>query len=123
MRGRGPGRHRGKGKLGWDCVHVCVDDATRMAYVELLGDEKATTVVAFLRRAVGFYKRHGITVERVMTDNGPGYRSTMHAFACRAMSLRHIRTQPYRPRTNGKACVLVWGCRPAGRRGSSRPVV
>jgi transposase InsO family protein/transposase-like protein len=103
MRGRGPGRHHGKGKAGWDCVHVCVDDATRLAYVEVLDDEKATTVVAFLRRAVIFYRRHGITVERVMTDNGSGYRSATHAFACRVMGLRHLRTRPYRPRTNGKA--------------------
>ena len=84
-------------------MHVCIDDATRLAYAEVLADETAVTVVAFLRRAVAFYRRHGITVERVMTDNGSGYRSTMHAFACRAMGLRHIRTRPYRPRTNGKA--------------------
>jgi len=102
MRGRGPGRHHGKGG-GWDCVHVCVDDATRLAYVEVLADEKAGTAAGFLRRAVGFYRRHGIHVERVMTDNGSGYRSTVHAFACRTLGIRHIRTQPYRPRTNGKA--------------------
>jgi len=102
MLGRGPGRHGGKG-AGWEYVHVCVDDATRLAYVEILTDEKATTVVGFLRRAVAFYKRHGICVERVMTDNGSGYRSALHAAACRAMGLRHLRTRPYRPRTNGKA--------------------
>ena len=102
MLGRGPGRHGGKG-AGWDYVHVCVDDATRLAYVEVLSDEKAITVVGFLRRAVAFYRRHGITVERVMTDNGSGYRSALHAAACRAMGLRHLRTRPYRPRTNGKA--------------------
>jgi transposase InsO family protein len=88
---------------GWEFVHVCVDDATRLAYVEVLADEKATTAIAFLKRALVFYRRHGIRVERVMTDNGSAYRSTMHAFACRAMGLRHLRTQPYRPRTNGKA--------------------
>jgi transposase InsO family protein len=102
MLGRGPGRHGGKG-AGWDYVHVCVDDATRLAYVEVLADEKAVTVVAFLRRALAFYRRHGITVERVMTDNGSGYRSALHALACKAMGVRHIRTRPYRPRTNGKA--------------------
>jgi len=59
-------------------------------------------------------------VQRVMTDNGPAYRSTIHAFACRALALRHLRTRPYRPRTNGKACVLAWRCRPVGRRGSPR---
>ena len=100
--GRGPGRHGGKG-AGWEFVHVCIDDATRLAYVEILSDEKATTVVAFLRRAVAFYGRHGISVERVMTDNGSGYRSALHTLACRALRIRHLRTRPYRPRTNGKA--------------------
>ena len=88
---------------GWEFVHVCVDDATRLAYVEVLADEKATTAIAFLKRALAFYRRHGIRVERVMTDNGSAYRSNIHAFACRAMGLRHLRTRPYRPRTNGKA--------------------
>jgi transposase InsO family protein len=90
-------------RIGWEYVHVCVDDATRLAYVEVLGDEKAQTVAAFLRRAVAFYANHGIHIERVMTDNGAGYRSILHALACRALGLRHLRTQPYRPRTNGKA--------------------
>ena len=84
-------------------MHVCVDDATRLAYVELLGDEKATSCVAFLRRALAFYRAHGIQVERVMTDNGPGYLSVVHAVACKALKLKHLRTRPYRPRTNGKA--------------------
>ena len=84
-------------------MHVCIDDATRLAYVEVLADEKATTAVGFLRRAKAFYASHGITVERVMTDNGTAYRSTIHAIACRAMGLHHLRTRPYRPRTNGKA--------------------
>ncbi len=95
-------RRRGAPK-GWEFVHVCVDDATRLAYVEVLGDEKATTAVGFLRRAVAFYARHGITAQRVMSDNGSCYRSTIHAFACRALGIRHLRTRPYRPRTNGKA--------------------
>ena len=103
MLGRGPGRHGGKGRAGWEFVHVCVDDATRVAYVEVLNDEQATTVIGFLRRAVAFYRRHGISVERVMTDNGSGYRSALHALACRALGIRHLRTRPYRPRTNGKA--------------------
>ena len=93
----------GKRTVGWEFVHVCVDDATRLAYVEVLADEKATTAVGFLHRAIAFYRRHGISVERVMSDNGACYRSTMHAFACRALGLRHLRTRPYRPRTNGKA--------------------
>jgi transposase InsO family protein len=88
---------------GWERVHVCVDDATRLAYVEVLGDEKARTAIGFMRRAIAFYSAHGITVERVMTDNGPAYLSAAHAIACRALGIRHIRTRPYRPRTNGKA--------------------
>ncbi len=93
----------GKCQVGWEFAHVCVDDATRLAYVEVLAEEKAITAVAFLRRAIAFYARHGISVEGVMTDNGSAYRSTIHAFVCRALGLRHLRTRPYRPRTNGKA--------------------
>jgi len=100
--GRGPGRHGGKG-AGWEYVHVCIDDATRLAYVEILGDEKATTAIAFMTRAIRFYERHGIHIQRVMTDNGSAYRSALHALACRALGIRHLRTRPYRPRTNGKA--------------------
>jgi transposase InsO family protein len=88
---------------GWDYVHIAIDDATRLAYVEVLGDEKATTAVAFLRRATAFFARHGITVERLLTDNGNPNRSTVHAIACRALGIRHLRTRPYRPQTNGKA--------------------
>jgi transposase InsO family protein len=97
----------GKKTVGWEYVHVCVDDATRLAYAEVLADETASTAVGFLRRAVAFYRRHGITVERVMSDNGPCYRSALHALACPAMGLRHLRTRPYRPRTNGKAERLI----------------
>jgi transposase InsO family protein len=89
--------------IGWDYVHIAIDDATRLAYTEVLADEKATTVVAFLRRAIAFYERHGIHVQRLLTDNGSGYRSTVHAIACRALGIRHLRTRPYRPQTNGKA--------------------
>jgi transposase InsO family protein len=92
-----------KRHVGWEYVHVCVDDATRLAYVEVLADEKAATAIGFLRRALGFYVAHGIRVERLMTDNGPAYVSLAHALACRALGLRHLRTRPYRPRTNGKA--------------------
>jgi hypothetical protein len=98
---RGPGQ-RARG-AGWERVHVCVDDATRLAYVEVLGDEKARTAIGFLRRAVAFYAAHGIEVERLMTDNGSAYRSFAHAAACSVLGIRHIRTRPYRPRTNGKA--------------------
>jgi transposase InsO family protein len=89
--------------VGWDYVHIAIDDCTRLAYAEVLTDEKAVTVVAFLRRAVAFYQRHGITVQRLLTDNGPAYRSTVHAIACRVLGIRHLRTRPYRPQTNGKA--------------------
>jgi len=96
-------RKGGALRTGWERVHVCVDDATRLAYVEVLPDEKTKTVVGFLRRAVGFYRSHGVAVEGLMTDNGPAYRSAAHGLACRAMGIKHIRTQPYRPQTNGKA--------------------
>jgi len=98
-----PRRIAGRKQTGWEYVHVCVDDACRAAYVEVLADEKGVTVAGFLRRAVAFYARHGIRVERVMTDNGAGYRSVVHAIACRTLGIRHLRTRPYRPRTNGKA--------------------
>lgn len=90
-------------QIGWECVHVCVDDATRLAYVEVLPDEKATTAIGFLKRALSFYRSHGIAVERLMTDNGPAYVSVAHALACKALGIKHIRTRPYRPQTNGKA--------------------
>jgi transposase InsO family protein len=99
---RGP-RAAARRTVGWEYVHVCVDDATRLAYAEVLGDEKAATAVAFLRRARAFYAAHAITVERVLTDNGSAYRSAIHSLACRALNIRHLRTRPYRPQTNGKA--------------------
>jgi transposase InsO family protein len=89
--------------IGWDYVHVAIDDATRLAYAEVLADEKATTAIAFLRRAIAFFGRHGMTVEELITDNGSAYRSTVHAIACRTLGIRHLRTRPYRPQTNGKA--------------------
>jgi transposase InsO family protein len=92
-----------RGIIGWDVVHVAVDDATRLAYAEVLHDEKATTAVTFLRRAIAFYALHGITVEGVLTDNGSPYVSAIHALACRTLRIRHLRTRPYRPQTNGKA--------------------
>jgi transposase InsO family protein len=97
------GHHRRRYEQGWEYVHVAVDDATRLAYVEVLDDEKAVTAIAFLRRAVAFYARHAVTVERVLTDNGSAYRSAVHAIACRVLGVHHLRTRPYRPQTNGKA--------------------
>jgi transposase InsO family protein len=89
--------------VGWEFVHVAIDDCTRLAYAEVLSDEKAATAIGFLRRALAFFERHGIDVERLLTDNGSAYRSTIHAIACRALGIRHLRTRPYRPQTNGKA--------------------
>jgi transposase InsO family protein len=84
-------------------VHVAIDDATRLAYAEVLADETATTAVGFLRRAIAHFGGYGITVERVLTDNGSPYHSAIHAIACRALAIRHLRTRPRRPQTNGKA--------------------
>jgi len=102
-RQRSIGGHRTVGTAGWDYVHIAIDDCSRLAYAEVLGDEKAITIVGFLKRAIGFYARHGIAVEQLLTDNGSGYRSTIHAIACRALGIKHLRTRPYRPQTNGKA--------------------
>jgi transposase InsO family protein len=89
--------------VGWEYVHIAIDDATRLAYVEVLANEKAITAVGFLRRAVAHFSSYAITTERLITDNGSAYRSTVHAIACRALGIRHLRTRPYRPQTNGKA--------------------
>jgi transposase InsO family protein len=91
------------GTAGWEFVHVAIDDHSRLAYAEVLGDERASTAVGFLRRALAFFARHGITVQRVMTDNGSAYRAHKHRLACQQLGLKHLFTRPYRPRTNGKA--------------------
>jgi len=93
-------RHK---SAGWEFVHIAVDDYSRLAYAEVLPDEKATTAVGFLRRAAAFYRRYGIEIERVITDNGAAYISIAHAIACRRLRIKHLRTRPYRPQTNGKA--------------------
>jgi transposase InsO family protein len=92
-----------RGTIGWEYVHIAVDDHSRLAYAEVLPDEKATTATGFLRRAIRFYRRHGITVQRILTDNGSAYISTIHALCCRQLGIRHHRTRPRRPQTNGKA--------------------
>jgi transposase InsO family protein len=92
-----------RGTVGYEYVHIAVDDYSRLAYAEVLPDEKATTAIGFLRRAVAFYARRGIAIEQVLTDNGSAYVSAIHALTCRALSIKHIRTRPYRPQTNGKA--------------------
>jgi transposase InsO family protein len=89
--------------IGWEYVHVAIDDHSRLAYAEVLPDQKATTAIAFLSRAVAFYRRYGIEVERLLTDNGSAYVSALHALACRRLGVRHLRTRPFRPQTNGKA--------------------
>ena len=102
-----PARIDAEGKrrltVGWEYVHVCVDDYSRLAYVEVLPNEKAATAAGFLHRAVAFYRRYGIQIERVLTDNGGAYLTVVHALACKALGIRHSRTRPYRPQTNGKA--------------------
>ncbi len=75
--------------IGWEFVHVCVDDCTRLAYVEVLDDERKETVTTFLRRAVAWFAAEGVIVERLMTDNGSGYRSKLHRKACQALDIRH----------------------------------
>ena len=96
-------RTRNSRRAGWEFVHVCVDDHSRLAYVETLTDERGETTTAFLRRAVRWFRRQGIRAERVMTDNGSGYRADAFQDTCRELGLRHLRTRPYTPRTNGKA--------------------
>ena len=89
--------------IGWEFVHVCIDDCSRAAYVEVLPDERAVTVVGFLRRAVTWFARRGVRVQRILTDNGSAYRSALMAAVCRARRLGQRFTRPYTPRTNGKA--------------------
>ncbi|AZS19907.1 MULTISPECIES: IS481 family transposase [unclassified Caulobacter] len=90
-------------KAGWDFLHVCVDDASRLAYTEILPSEGQHDTTAFLERALAWLSRHGVAVQRVMTDNGSAYRSKLFAQALRIAGARHVRTKPYTPRTNGKA--------------------
>jgi transposase InsO family protein len=101
---RGKDRHRG---IGWNRVHVAIDDFSRLAYAEELPDESPTTTADFLRRAWRFYGAHGINIERILTDNGGCYRSHDFAAACDELGLGHRRTRPYRPQTNGKAERMV----------------
>lgn len=97
-RRKGCSRH-----AGWDFLHVCVDDASRLAYTEVLPSERKEDTAAFLERALAWLGRHGVNVERVMTDNGSAYRSKLFAQALQQAGARHVRTRPYTPRTNGKA--------------------
>jgi transposase InsO family protein len=96
----GVNRNRG---IGWEVLHVRIDDASRLAYTEILPDEKKASALGFLDRALAWFTRHGVAVERVMTDNGSAYRSHDFRAACAQAGLRYVRTRPYTPRTNGKA--------------------
>jgi len=101
--GRYPGavnRHLG---IGWEFVHVCIDDASRIAFVQVLSDQRKESAVAFLKAALAYYAKLGISIERVMTDNGSCYRSKTFRAGCKRLGLRQIFTKPYTPRTNGKA--------------------
>lgn len=102
-------RSRGEG-LGWEFVHVAIDDNSRIAFAEVMPDEKKESAVAFLEAALAYYRRLGVTVARVMTDNGGCYRSFAFRHACQRHGLRHIRTKPYTPQTNGKAERFIQTC-------------
>ena len=98
---------RRRRRAGWEFCHVAIDDFSRLAYVEVLEDERAATAVGFLQRALSFFAAHAVRVERVMTDNGSAHISIMHTGACRALGVKHVRTRPRRPQTNGKAERLI----------------
>ena len=126
---RGQSSRRGRGEgLGWEALHVAIDDASRLAYTEILPDEKKTSATAFLERALGFFERHGIKVERVMTDNGSAYKSWLFRKALADRGIRHKRTRPYTPRTtdvidksllDGSALISRCARRTAWRRAGS----
>jgi transposase InsO family protein len=88
---------------GWEFVHVCIDDASRIAFSKVMKSERKSCAVAFLKAAVAYYACLGVRIQRVMTDNGPCYQSAAFRKACKRLGIRHIRTRPYTPRTNGKA--------------------
>jgi transposase InsO family protein len=100
-RGQSNARARGEGP-GWEYVHVCIDDHSRIAFAKVMPNEKKGSAIAFLKAALAYYAGLGIKVERVMTDNGPCYKSFAFRAACKRLDLRHIRTKPYTPKTNGK---------------------
>jgi transposase InsO family protein len=100
-------RRRIKRGIGYDFAHVCIDDYSRVAYVEILPDERGPTAAAFFRRAIAWFAMRGVKVERVLSDNGNCYRSHLFADTCRVAAIRHLRTKPYTPKTNGKAERLI----------------
>jgi transposase InsO family protein len=121
-------RHRG---IGWEYLQVATDDASRLAYTEILPDERKTSAIAFLGRALAWFARHGVSVERIMTDNGNADRSHDFRAPCARAGVRHLRTQPYTPRTNGKAerflqtvmreCAYGRAFRPSQERAAALP--
>ena len=102
-RGQSGPRARKTGGYGWEYVHVCIDDHSRVSFSQIYPNEKATSAVAHLKASVAWYKKLGVEVQRVMTDNGSCYKSRAFAKACKDLKLKHIRTKPYTPKTNGKA--------------------
>ena len=104
---RGRGTH---GKAGWEFVHVAIDDASRVALASVAHNEKADTATAFLEAAVNYFRQRGVTIQRVMTDNGSAYVSRSFRSACQRLNIRHLRTKPYTPRTNGKAERFIQTC-------------
>jgi transposase InsO family protein len=101
------GDRRHRSRAGWEFVHVCIDDASRATYVEILSSERKRAAIGFLRRAVAWFAKRGITIRRLLTDNGSAYRSHEFAIVCHELGVRHIRTRPYTPRTNGKAERMI----------------
>ncbi len=97
---RGQSTKRG---TGWEALHVAIDDASRLAYTEILPDETKESATCFLKNALAFFARHGIAVERIMSDNGSAYKSHVFRDLLKGAGLRHVRTRPYTPKTNGKA--------------------
>ncbi len=108
-RGQSNRRARGEG-LGWEFVHVCIDDASRIAFAKVMANEKKRSATAFLKAALAYYQCLGVKVERVMTDNGSCYKSFAFRRTCKRLGLRHIRTKPYTPKTNGKAERFIQTC-------------
>ncbi len=101
---RADGRRRGlRQHPGFEALHVAIDDHSRLAFTQMLPDQKAETTIGFLRDALNFYARHGIRVRALLTDNGSSYRSHQFRAVCRELEIKHRRTRPYTPRTNGKA--------------------
>jgi transposase InsO family protein len=100
-------RSWGSREQGFEFVHVATDDASRMTYAEILPDERTPSAIAFVSKAVAWFARNGVTVERLMTDNGSAYRSFPFRDFCRSINVRHLRTRPHRPQTNGKVERMI----------------